>query len=272
MNRQTKLEQLKPNLILPLLKGRLSHLEELSAQTIKKQLSMPEGKLRTTKNKGTFQYYCVSESSKKRTYIPKEKFSLIKKLAQKDYNKKLIKTCRLQIKQLKKFIRLSEKNSIATIYEKLPSARQTLVTPAILSDEQFSKEWLSLEFHHKAVDKASPYVTLKGESVRSKSEVIIANTLSQLGIPYRYEFPVALKSFDVHPDFYCLNIRTRKEFVWEHFGMMDSPEYAQNAVSKLNAYSESGYIPGVNFISTFETTSSPLNTKTVEKLAKELLL
>ena len=35
--------------------------------------------------------------------------------------------------------------------------------------------------------------TSRGERVRSKSEVIIADTLDRLKIPYRYEFPHQLK-------------------------------------------------------------------------------
>ena len=40
----------------------------------------------------------------------------------------------------------------------------------------------------------------------------------------------------LHPDFYCLNLRTRQEFAWEHFGMMDDPDYASTTAEKLRLY------------------------------------
>ena len=65
-------------------------------------------------------------------------------------------------------------------------------------------------------------------------------------MPYRYEFPIKLKSesgtgrkvseVTFYPDFLCLNLRTREEFCWEHFGLMDDEEYANNAAGKINHY------------------------------------
>ena len=70
-----------------------------------------------------------------------------------------------------------------------------------------------------------------GERVRSKSEVIIADILKNNGIPYRYEYPVLINR-NIHPDFCCLNVRTRKEYFWEHFGKMDDIEYARQKLER----------------------------------------
>ena len=114
--------------------------------------------------------------------------------------------------------------------------------------------------------------TTKGERVRSKSEVLIADSLNRLGIPYRYEYPLKLKNgITVHPDFLCLNVRTRQEFYWEHFGMMDNPEYTENAIHKLQQYSENNLHPGINLILTMETISNPLNLKYIEQQIKNYL-
>lgn len=94
-----------------------------------------------------------------------------------------------------------------------------------------------------------------------------------MGVPYRYEYPIATtKWYEFHPDFYCLNIRTREEFAWEHCGMMDDPGYTSNLVSKLREYGEMGYWLGKNLILTFETISNPLNIKTLEKTIEKYLL
>jgi len=67
--------------------------------------------------------------------------------------------------------------------------------------------------------------TAKGERVRSKSEIIIADSLMRAGVPYRYEFPIILNGYGkIYPDFTVLNVGLRKELYWEHLGMMDDSE------------------------------------------------
>ena len=111
------------------------------------------------------------------------------------------------------------------------------------------------------------------ERVRSKSEVIIADTLARHGIPYRYEYPLELKNDrTVHPDFLCLNVRTRAEFYWEHFGLMDDPDYLERTLLKLKSFAENHIIPGKNLIFTMESAACPLSTRQVENLINEFLL
>ena len=149
--------------------------------------------------------------------------------------------------------------------------------PLNIPDSDFADLWQSLRYKGKTIENTG-LLTAKGECVRSKSEIIIADVLASLGIPYRYEFPHELKCVEssrcvkVYSDFTCLNVRTRKEFVWEHFGMMDDAEYAQNAVVKIEMYQNSGYFLGDNFIFTMESRDKPLNSQMVQKLAKKYLV
>ena len=78
-------------------------------------------------------------------------------------------------------------------------------------------------------------------------------------------------SFTIYPDFHCLNVRTRNEYYWEHFGLMDDPDYSKNAAGKLRLYTENGILPGRNLIITMETKTEPLSTKTLEKLIENFL-
>ena len=52
-------------------------------------------------------------------------------------------------------------------------------------------------------DSQMPYLTYKGEHVRSKAELIIANELYINQISYEYEKPLLLKGLKkpIHPDF-----------------------------------------------------------------------
>ena len=82
-------------------------------------------------------------------------------------------------------------------------------------------------------------MTLRGERVRSKSEAMIADTLYRLKIPYKYECPLTIRrktgtsrnTKTIYPDFTCLNVRLRQEFVWEHFNRYGHPK--DEVVNKL---------------------------------------
>lgn len=76
---------------------------------------------------------------------------------------------------------------------------------------------------------------------------------------------------EFHPDFLCLNLRTRKEIIWEHFGMMDNSEYLENAIQKIQIYESNGYLSGENFIATFETSQQPLRLEVIERKIVALL-
>ena len=72
--------------------------------------------------------------------------------------------------------------------------------------------------------------------------------------------------------FFCLNVRTRQEFYWEHFGMLDDTDYLKTALQKLNILSENNLIPGKNLITTFETSDTPISASYVQKLIDEFLI
>ena len=64
-------------------------------------------------------------------------------------------------------------------------------------------------------------MTAKGEKVRSEAEMNIADALDRNNVPYHYEFPFNLKTLGkIYTNFICLNRRTGKEFIWEHFVFM----------------------------------------------------
>lgn len=108
--------------------------------------------------------------------------------------------------------------------------------------------------------------TLSNHMVRSKSEVIIANSLFTHKIPYRYECALDLDDLIFYPDFTILHPSTKKIFYWEHFGMMDNCTYRENAFHKLQIYGEHDIIPTINLLTTFETQKHPLDSSQVDFL------
>ena len=198
-----------------------------------------------------------------RVYIKKSNAALIKALAQKEYDQKILKTIDAEERRIRKFLNKYNSNSLLEVYDSMPEQKGIFVTKYELTDEEYAKMW------EDSKNKLG-LITEKGEYVRSKSEKIIADTLTKNNINYVYELPLRLKGYGtVKPDFTVLNKRTRHEYVWEHFGMMDDSIYVKNAIKKIEQYGKSGYVQGKNFIATFESKEAPLNTVTINRVIQD---
>ena len=86
--------------------------------------------------------------------------------------------------------------------------------------------------------------TTRGELVRSKSEVIIANLLHALGITYAYEQPFTGQDGSVrYPDFTIEDAETGRRVFLEHLGLLSEPAYRRRWLAKLDWYRSQGILP-----------------------------
>ncbi len=254
-----------------LLEKREKYLVNLQKKAQKKLLKVPEGALRVCKHGNRTQYYHrIGPKDKNGTYIPDKDIILAQKLAQKDYDNRVLESATRELEAIEKYKRKSPQRKVEDIYKTLHPARQSLIMPIKETDEEFIKNWESVQYQGKGFYEDIPeFYTSKGERVRSKSEVIIADTLAREGIPYRYEYPLYLDNYNcVYPHFLGLRIKDRKEILWEHLGMMDDSEYVEKAVRKINNYQMNGYYLGDNLVLTFETRKNPLNPKIIKEMIK----
>lgn len=250
--------------LLELLRAKAEYLEEVLTQKNKALKSAPEGKLHVIRHGKHAQFYLRDSSNNKMgKYIKKAESSLIKKYAQKKYDQKAVKIITGQLKQLRALILQLENQSLSDLFSGLQADEKAYIHPLCMSDEDYLMRWWKKGYASLSFQEDAPvFTTQNGERVRSKSEIIIANALADLHVPYMYEYPLKLAgSFTVHPDFTVLNLRTRKTMYWEHLGMMDHNEYVETAIRKINSYMKSGFYPGTNLILTAETGSQPLNTE-----------
>ncbi len=95
--------------------------------------------------------------------------------------------------------------------------------------------------------------------MRSKSEAMIANLLLELNLPYQYEKPLLLDGTLLHPDFTILDLSTRTEVYYEHFGLMDQESYQASAFAKIAKYESAGYAIGNQLLFSFESAQTPFN-------------
>lgn len=99
------------------------------------------------------------------------------------------------LRQLEKMTELNE--TPETLANKLHPLRRPLIQPATLTASQYAATWSSQKYKGKTFQPdAKGLYTSSGKRVRSKSEVIIAETLARLEVPYNYEYPNVLTSGD----------------------------------------------------------------------------
>ena len=278
-----KLEILSPASFIPQIEARIVGLEEALKTKISAVKKNPSALVRIVRQQNHLQFYKRSSTSDVQgTYMPRSQEKLARSFVQNDYDRKTIPAIEAEIKELKDFLKSYMDKCSDNVYTKLASTRRQVVTPLTLDDETYAANWLKAEYHHKKFAENAPQLfTDNNEQVRSKSEIIIANALKAVGVPYRYEFPLFMYRSEtvnddtdfcqLHPDFYCLNVRTREEYAWEHFGMMDDQDYAAHAAEKLQLYAENGFFPGKNLIITMETSAKPVSSKLLKSVIKTYL-
>ena len=140
--------------------------------------------------------------------------------------------------------------------------------------QQKLEKWLSQPYERKGFKDDTPVImTNNGLRVRSKSEKIMADYFDSIGLAFKYECPLYLKPYVIiYRDFTILSRRTGKEMYWEHEGMLDNPEYAKNAVKKIELYETNEIYSGDRLILTFETSTSYINTEVMKNLTRKYLL
>lgn len=102
-----------------------------------------------------------------------------------------------------------------------------------------------IEFEGQFLEEKLIHNTTRGELVRSKSEVIIANLLDARDIDYEYEQQLIIDGVlqNKFPDFTIEDDDTGVTYVWEHLGMLGDHDYERRWIEKERWYRENGILP-----------------------------
>jgi hypothetical protein len=87
------------------------------------------------------------------------------------------------------------------------------------------------------------HITSRGEPVRSKSEVIIANLLHAKKLNYHYEHALQIGDVIKWPDFTIEDDNAGVTYYWEHCGMLRDPGYRKRWEEKKAWYRANGILP-----------------------------
>ncbi len=164
--------------------------------------------------------------------------------------------------------------------EKYASAKRTESIVGRLVDSslkvrpiaEINAEWerAAFETNPYPFPENAEYITKKGERVRSRAEYIITDCLYEMRIPYRYECVLEIGGRTFYPDFTIRHPETGELYYLEFFGMMDDPEYASNALKKIQFYTRSPLCG--RFLYLFDSIAAPLNTVVIHNLLQRVFL
>lgn len=257
-------------------KLRREFLEKLSASIKKTLPKYPKGKLRASVSGKSVQYYHRTEKNEASLrlgkYIRKREKQFAEQLAQKEYETRLLRVVERELGRIRKYEKEVDLQEVEGLYKNYNPLKKPLIIPRCISNEEYIEQWASEEYTPKAFWEESNYVTSRGEKMRSKSEMLIAERLNYHGIAYKYEKPLVLSGTTLHPDFTILHPKTLEEVYLEHLGMLDLEEYAFNAVRRLNTYQENGIVMGDRLFITYESAAMPLNFRVLDEMIKVLFL
>ena len=248
------------------------YYDKVSAELKGLKKKLPDGaRLHAIKHGNTYQYYVRWNGQKKeREYISKDEIEKAKILALIEYYEKLSEKLQQDIKCLGKLKETWSGDPFNWVEENMSRGKYALVPPVYCDDTSYIREWKEQTYEKMSFKENSPeFFTRKGVRVRSKSEMIIADMLDEIEIPFLYEKPLKLGTWTIHPDFTLLDIKNRREIYWEHFGMMDDMDYRNDAFLKMSKYEEYGFYQHDRLIWTFETGKQPLNTKVLRKMISQ---
>ena len=130
-----------------------------------------------------------------------------------------------------------------------------------------------VEYQKKYYEQALIHKTLKGDLVRSKSEVIIANMLYDAGIEYEYEKELDLGEDGIRiPDFTIEDAESGLCFYWEHCGMLGDAGYNKRWNEKQEIYKKHGIVEGDNLIVSKDSMNGGIDSSKIKELINEYLL
>ncbi|MBQ9031210.1 MAG: hypothetical protein IJ106_07130 [Parasporobacterium sp.] len=209
------------------LEAESKNLQEIIRRSGERLKKAPEGSIRRSIQHGnSFYYHCFSDGeNEQRTYIRKEDSELAERLMQKQYDRKILQAAEEQKKAIERFLKKYDPEALKNLYKELPQDQRSFIQTDVIDNRTFAERWRAVVYLPGEFQEGAPeYYTIRRERVRSKSEKIIADMLHTKDIPYMYEYPYKLNNGKIwRPDFRILNVRTRKEYIHEHFGMMDHP-------------------------------------------------
>ena len=132
------------------MKERKNYLLQLKKEKEKALKSVPDGFLRVCKHGKKTQYYHRNNPKDfNGVYIREKDLDLARKLAQKDYDEKVLRSIEKELNAMENYISTGPLIPLEQIFEKLHKERQCLIRPIEETEEQYIKNWEKITYQGK---------------------------------------------------------------------------------------------------------------------------
>ena len=263
---------------------------------------LPKGKLWSNINGKRQQYYIIEirNGAQTRRGINRDK-ETINKLARKKFIEKIINEIDSNIALLDRTITEFRDIDPNVIIDSMTKAYKTLsrdcfftktarripgkspILPRDPDEIFYTDEELAKARYDRHIDWANAsYIrssyrpeelietTSRGERMRSKSEVLLAEAFYKYKIPFRYEDTTETPWLGTVPDF-TFQDYYNELFYLEYCGMMDNEKYVNNLLRKRDKYEDNGIYEWNNIIYIYEK-GNRINMEMVESIIKNQIL
>ena len=250
--------------------------------------NLPEGRLYCCRNGKYFSNFYREAPGKPLRYLPKSDNELAQKLAVREYYENVLKETQDQLAIFTQMLCLldntseprvlsPQKMALISQFKAKSNANSNTSSSTNSGDGINSKTRSDIDNpstrqHNPKLDIPPTISTLSGIMMRSKSEVLIANIYTELGLSIVYEPPLQIGGYTFNPDFMAPHPITGIPIYHEHFGMMDDEEYATKTKWKIGKYAAYGYLPFKNIIFTYESESEPLDVMSVRSIIESVFM
>jgi len=228
-----------------------------------------EGQLRLKRKN---EYYIIE--GEKAIYAHKSMMNRVARLKLRRYLRVAIKLMEENRIELMRIIKKWQPYSYTAVNRQLPRAYQGAFVPA--AEEYYVNEVAPFTPSENPFYREELiHTTSFGLKVRTKSEMIIAEMLYSMGIPFCYEKEVFVEEEDgnlkaVYPDF-AIPVGDGWYYI-EHLGRLDLEGYRQRNAKKLEEYYRSGILMPGNLIFTMDGPDTELDAGPVRQFLESLIL
>lgn len=244
----------------------LSDLEENLKKAKIEMESCPAGKLMQENRGGKLLLFhsVICEDGKRTRKLLNKKPEVLNSLLRKEYLSLEIAAIEKNIRYCQMMIDNFQSMMPDDIFKKIPTKFKHFQISSFL-EPQKKDTWADQPYEKSTYkSEAKIHTTSRGLSVRSKSELLIAEMLYTYDIPFRYEEVMHLGKYPISTDFTLRNKRTRKLYYWEHCGMVQDEKYMAHHKWKLSLYESVGIVPWKNLIITYDGLDGTLNLASIE--------
>ena len=123
------------------LEERRKYLLDVKEGKEKALLKVPEGDLRICCSDNRVRYYHTEKNRKQDIYLKKQELQLVRKLAQKDYDQKVLRAVEKELLGIEKCLNGYLLTGAEEVYGKLHKERRKLVVPIREADEEYVRHW-----------------------------------------------------------------------------------------------------------------------------------